>query len=190
MWSARAMHEVRNASRTWFVTLTLRPEEHTRLLYRGLIKKGKRGVDQSMLDPEEVFRVEQSEVALEITKYVKRVRKEAKSPLRFLIVCERHKNGHPHYHALIHERGGPVTYKTLSSQWPLGFGKWKLIEDEKAAFYVVKYLGKSQDARVRASLRYGGAPPSRPLPIESEASVVGELKALYEKSQKRKEIIN
>jgi hypothetical protein len=70
-------------------------------------------------------------------------------------VAERHKTGAPHLHVLVHEVSPvPVRWADLSGCWHWGFSKWNPA-DAKAVGYVVKYLTKQVDARVRASLRYG-----------------------------------
>ena len=90
----------------------------------------------------------------EIQRFFKRIRKNSKAKLRYLVVQELHKSGQPHYHALIHEVSGTLTKATLQSAWTWGFSQAKLA-DPKTAIYVCKYLTKSEGARVRASLGYG-----------------------------------
>jgi len=46
----------------------------------------------------------------------------------------------------------------MREQWTLGFSKFQFAEDQKAAFYVCKYISKSLATRVRASQGYGWAP--------------------------------
>lgn len=43
----------------------------------------------------------------------------------------------------------------LRMQWTFGFTKFQFAENEKAAGYLCKYLNKSSDVRIRASLGYG-----------------------------------
>ena len=64
----------------------------------------------------------------------------------------------PHYHLLVHEIVGrpPLRHAMLKRQWLAGFVDAKLVTDERQATYACKYLTKSQAARVRASLGYGG----------------------------------
>lgn len=79
-----------------------------------------------------------------------------KAPFRFLAVFERHKDGFPHLHLLIHEQGQPLTKSAIQAEWRLGFSQCKLVDQgPKAAFYVAKYLGKDAATRIRASVRYG-----------------------------------
>lgn len=155
MWAARAKEEIRIANRTWFATLTISPQHHYEMRARGLLRMESRSVDTATLSEEEVFLAEHNAISRELTLFLKRVRKVSRAKLRYLLVVERHKTGLPHYHLLIHEHGVRVTYRQLAAEWKLGFTQFKLIEDERAAHYVAKYLGKSNDARVRASIRYG-----------------------------------
>ena len=96
-------------------------------------------------------------IGRQFTLGFKRLRKNTGASIRFVLVAERHKSGAPHFHALIHEAVGspPVRYADLYRDlWSLGFSKYKLAEKGHAS-YVTKYLTKSSEARVRASLRYG-----------------------------------
>lgn len=148
-WARGAVSEIRASQRTWFGTLTLRPEEHYRALLRGKVG----GSD---------LQRRHQGVSPELTRYLKRVRKESGARFRYLLVMEAHKSGLPHYHMLLHEWEGQVRWSTLSEQWVLGFSRWKLVKegpetptDARSAWYIAKYLAKSVEARVRASQRYG-----------------------------------
>lgn len=157
-WRIRAQEEISAAPRTWFGTMTLRPEEHNRALYAAHLRLSKGGTDFGQLSPCEQFREVHTEIGREVTKWLKRIRKESGARLRYILVAEKHKSGLPHYHMLVHETvgGGSVKERTLRKQWLLGFSLWKLVENHQgAARYVSKYLSKSAEARVRASLRYG-----------------------------------
>lgn len=155
MWRERAKEEIRQANRTWFATLTVSPENHYRMQCEGLRRLEERSVDIKTLSQEEVFSAEHKALTRELTLFLKRVRKVSRAKLRYLLVVERHKSGYPHYHLLIHEHGVKVTYRQLAAEWKLGFTQFKLIADDRAAAYVAKYLSKSNDGRVRASIRYG-----------------------------------
>lgn len=100
-------------------------------------------------------------IARWLTLWVKRVRKNSGAPIRYLLVCEAHKSGLPHYHMLLHERSPElqVRKRMLQAEWQAyGFTNCKLVEqDQHAARYVSKYLAKSALARVRASVRYGAS---------------------------------
>lgn len=145
-WRARAQIECARADRTWFGTLTLRPEEAYRLECAA-----RRRAQGGEVTPS-LFAAESAEW---LTRYLKRVRKSAHGKLRYLCVMELHQSGLPHWHLLVHERGGRTSERTLRGQWYHGFTKWKLTEGTREAGYVTKYLTKSAEARVRASQKYG-----------------------------------
>lgn len=157
MWTARAMHEVRNAKRTWFCTFTFAPEQHYAMQCRAVAFADARSIPTNELTADELSERQSNECAKELTKFMKRIRKEVpQARLRYLLVREKHKSGLPHWHALLHESNAiPISYRVLDRNWQLGHAKFKLVEDERAAFYVAKYLGKSNEGRVRASIRYG-----------------------------------
>lgn len=161
MWIARAMHEVRNARRTWFATYTFRPEGHYKMQCRALAYAEARSIPTHELTNDEVSLRQSNECGKELTLMFKRIRKELpQSSVRYLLVREKHKSGLPHWHALIHESGEvPISYRLLSDNWTWGHSRIKLIgtdeDGAKAAFYVAKYLAKSNEGRVRASIRYG-----------------------------------
>lgn len=157
LWAARAMHEVRNATRTWFATLTLSPQSHYVMQLRGLQRARERSIPEGEIAGQDLLERATAEIQKEVTLFLKRVRKESGSlSVRYLLVRENHKSGLAHFHLLLHEQAeNAIKHAVLTKQWSLGFSKFKLMEDEAAAFYVVKYLGKSNDGRVRASIRYG-----------------------------------
>ncbi len=159
LWTARAVDEIRMSARTWFGTMTLNPAWHHVMLSRCRKSCASHGEDFDALCAEGQFQARHVEVSKELTKWLKRVRKESGVPLRYLLVVEAHKSGLPHYHILVHEvdPGHPVPARVLRHQWQLGFTKFKLVDTEgvQAARYVSKYLAKSALARVRASARYG-----------------------------------
>lgn len=158
VWRNRATVECHSAARTWFATLTLTPANQSRFGLMASIKVAKRRMeDFDALPDSEQFSLRSAEISKEITKWLKRVRKYSGAPFKYLLVTEAHKSGLPHYHLLIHEQCAerPLRHAMLSDQWRLGFSKFKLIDDPKAATYVTKYLSKSSLARVRASLNYG-----------------------------------
>lgn len=161
-WAMRAQSETSQAQRTWFGTLTLRPEEHHRA--ENLARKRisvRAGLDYDLFSQEEQFRERVNQITPEVTLWLKRIRKNSGAKLRYILVAEAHKTGLPHLHILVHEvaEGGAVKHKELTSQWKLGFSKFNLVaEDKRPAWYVCKYLSKSAMARVRASVRYGKTP--------------------------------
>jgi hypothetical protein len=148
--------------RTWFLTLTVAPQGHVDAANRARLRLAVQGVDFDRLSPDQQFVERQSEIGPEITRYLKRVRKESGSPLRYALVAEPHKSGLPHYHALIHEVDpySPVRASTLKGQWKLGFSQCKLVaqgDENRTASYVAKYLTKTASSRVRVSEGYGQA---------------------------------
>lgn len=169
-WRARMRVELNVSPRTWFVTLTMRPDEHHRfqVLARRKIAAGAI-VRSDVVEHERLWPV-WAQLELEaVTRYLKRVRKgghfrhecgqaleQASTRMRYVLVVERHKSGAPHFHLLVHEMAGYPGFsrRWLSSQWPHGFGVWK-IADIRTAGYVAKYVGKEIACRVRASRRYG-----------------------------------
>lgn len=158
-WRFRAREELRRAARSWFGTLTLSPVEQYRILCEARQHAHSQSVDWRTLDAEERFKRVANTGLKEVTKYIKRVRKQSGVPLRYICVTERHKSGLPHYHLLVHEvELKPVTHKILSTQWRRGFEKWKLVphEDLGGAGYIAKYLTKSvTGVRLHCSQRYG-----------------------------------
>jgi len=157
LWTARAVDEITMSDRTWFGTLTVRPSERFRL---GLIAE-KRFLRASSENLNEVsdadrYRYLCAILGEECTKWLKRVRKQSGTCCRYLLVFERHKDGFPHCHLLLHEQGAPITKSVIRMQWHLGFTQVKLVDDgPSAAFYVAKYLAKEATGRLRASQRYG-----------------------------------
>lgn len=158
LWSARACAEIACAPRTWFGTLTLRPESRVRYLYRADLDVSRRRCEPwASLDATEQYRKLVEVISPEVTRFLKRVRKASAARLRYLLVSEAHKDGFPHFHMLVHEVSGNVTKRQMEASWRDGFSQWRLLPvgDNAAAFYVSKYLSKSALTRVRASQRYG-----------------------------------
>lgn len=93
-------------------------------------------------------------IGKEFTLFFKRVRKNSGQPLRYCLFTEKHRDGFPHYHALIHERGEAIPRRDIEAEWKFGFTSFRLA-DVNAARYVSKYVSKDAQARVRASIRYG-----------------------------------
>lgn len=157
MWYARAMTETLASARTWFGTITLNPEAQFLSIARARRNATRRGLVWEQMTPQEQFAHIHRANGAELTLWIKRVRKQSGAPLRYLLVCEAHKSGLPHYHCLVHETddAAPVRHHVLSDQWKLGFTNFKLCTDAKQAGYLCKYLSKSAEARVRASARYG-----------------------------------
>lgn len=158
LWTARSIAEMRCSTRTWFGTLTVGPEHRVRALYLAQLKARRGEVDWTSLDEKERFGRVCAVLQPEVTRYLKRVRKNAKARFRYLLVTEAHKDGFPHFHVLLHEWNDPVRKVVLDGAWKLGFSQWRLSDrDPKQVTYVCKYLAKSALARIRASQEYGQA---------------------------------
>ena len=165
LWSARVASELRSheaiGARTWFGTLTLSPEQQFIALAQARTEWARAGKDFDKDNTEEQqFILRHRTISRWLTLYLKRVRKQASVPFRYLLVCEKHKSGLPHYHILIHEDGPGrnIPKRILNDQWIHGFSRWKLVEDLRQGTYLCKYLAKSPEARVRASGHYGRVP--------------------------------
>lgn len=153
LWSERMKRELLNAPRTWWCTFTYNPRYRAELLFRSSPEAG-RETTARLTDL----------VKQDMTKMLKRLRK-AGLKIRYFAVMEHHKDGFPHLHMLLHEQvRGEVTHRILTNHWPFGFVKCKLVNltlpdsASKVSRYVAKYMTKTADARVRASLKYGQIP--------------------------------
>lgn len=162
LWAQRAMQELKAAARTWFGTITLSPDHQFKMKLRAIARLTAGGTQFDDLSENERFREIHREINQELTRWAKRVRKNSGASLRMLLVVEKHQSGLPHYHALIHQvqNSKAVTYRHLKEAWSFGHAMFKLVDDERSAFYVTKYLAKDAQARVRASLGYGSASPN------------------------------
>ena len=162
-WTERAMKEIARADRTWFCTFTLRPSVHHATFMEVLARKTSKGwLDADFADGDREFALRCEGGLSLVTKFWKNLRKpqRGEEPVRikYLLTCERHVSGLPHFHALIHEVAGSVTYRRLASRWTrYGFMKANLVGDgRKPARYVTKYIAKDMlGRRIHASQRYG-----------------------------------
>lgn len=156
LWTARGIAECSVSTRTWFGTLTVRPDVRTSRLYAAHLevsrKRGERWCD---LSGDEQYGYVVNALSRDVTLALKRLRKHAS--FRYLLVSEAHEDGFPHFHVLLHESGQRISKRTLEDHWRIGFSQWRVVEtgDSRAAGYVCKYLSKSALTRVRASQRYG-----------------------------------
>lgn len=158
LWSARACDELTAANRTWFATLTVNPDNRFLARMHAEAMAGTAG-HRSWLEMscDDQFKYLVKYLNRELDKYFKRLRKGG-AVLRYLLVSEKHKDGFPHFHLLIHEPALPVTKLVLESNWRLGYSQFRLVDKSpRSAFYVCKYLAKDAQTRVRASSRYGRA---------------------------------
>jgi len=158
-WSRRASNEYRGSVRTWFVTLTARPDVQLRWRYAAALARSKAGVDFEGEPASSQFRwLLKYGAGPELTRFVKRVRKNSGAAMRYFLVGEMHKSGKPHFHLLVHESEfeQPIRKAVIKTAWVAGFSKVVLCRDAWAALYCAKYLGKENlHVRIRASFRYG-----------------------------------
>lgn len=177
-WGFAGMEQTRIGGeaglRTWFGTLTLDPA------WQGEFLDAARQASECPnaewwedAQCDERFARVRDVLVRETQKMWKRLRK-AGHQFKYLIVFERHKSGLPHMHFLLHERGAPIRKKDIQAQWPYGFTNVSIVggrsaratAPERAAWYVVKYLSKSAQARQLAS--HGYKPMKRPEPIATK----------------------
>lgn len=162
LWRRRALSEVARSTRTWLSTYTLNMHEHYLVECKAREADAKNGDVFERRSDDSRFRCRAAIIGQEFTRYAKRVRKQSGSPLRYLVVTERHTGGGaadglPHLHCLWHETDvdRPVRKSLLREQWRLGFSAHKLVTDKAQATYLCKYLAKEAVARVRCSRLYG-----------------------------------
>lgn len=157
VWRVRAVAEHRAAVRTWFGTLTFKPEQHMQAINRLRVDLAREGTDYDALPYGEQVVLHHQYLQKSVTDFFKRLRKRSQSPIRYLLVMEAHKSGWPHYHVLIHESDvtRPIPKTLLEMVWTDGFCHWRLVKDDAQCAYVAKYLSKTLASRVRASLSYG-----------------------------------
>jgi hypothetical protein len=77
LWRGRARTEIAQSSRTWFGTLTLSPDQQVLAMMRASLRLAKSGIDFLDLPKEEQFSLRVKEISPEITKWLKRVRKQS-----------------------------------------------------------------------------------------------------------------
>ena len=172
LWSTRGAIEVAASVRSWFGTMTYRPEVYLLRSYQAEQRYGRGWSDLSADERGALVLAECGHdlrlFMVQLRALVSRAAAAAKgvakrhargvTGIRQMAVVEFHKSGVPHFHTLIHERDEmvPVRKRMLDAAWPHGHSKFRLVEDgENAARYVAKYLAKDAVARVRASPRYG-----------------------------------
>lgn len=192
-WGFAAMQQTRAAresgGRTWFGTLTLNPEWQGVFLAEARKRAKDASIDWTSREPveyycrrrrktiqttrlvcEEVYPQLCKLMLREIQLYWKRLRNDGHS-FKYFVVFEPHKSGLPHAHFLLHElKGDKILKRELRERWPCGFFSAKLVDDsDKAAWYVVKYLSKHNQTRIRSSKDY--VPELRAKPHSSEKNV-------------------
>ena len=171
-WAAAGMNMTKLAQeagkRSWFGTLTFNQKAQDAMLDRARDEWMRENAHTTAVpewwnEPlcDYRFGFVRKLVVRELQLYWKRLRK-AGHKFKYLVVIERHKTGLPHVHFLLHEQDAPIRKADLQSQWPFGFSNVSIVggksrkaaAPEKAAFYVVKYLSKSEQARQMASAGY------------------------------------
>lgn len=161
LWRSRAVYECEEADKTWFVTFTASPDWHIRCDHDCATRERNFWGQP----PDKIFAARSKVMGREMTLFMKRLRKQTRSRIRYLLVTEQHDSAEtsefmrfrPHLHMLLHVEAGSantVTKRDIEDQWPHGHVKAKLCGPE-AAWYVCKYISKSMNARVRASIGYG-----------------------------------
>lgn len=186
-WTRKSVVEFKRSPRTWFGTFTYAPGNLFKLVSLTRHRLAGGGTNYDALSEIEQFQELHKTLGDELTRYFKRVRKATRSPMRYLLVTERHKSGAPHHHVLIHEVSpeNPIRKTVLKEQWSLGFTKFVLCKDERGVRYVTKYLSKAKEARIRASLRYGaGDAVSVGFAPSGEAGEPSTLKSALRKAQR------
>lgn len=150
LWTFRAYEECNKAPRNWWITFTLSPDKRHQFFLEGLKKNADFNRFESI----------HYAASKELTNYFKKVRK-AGYKFRYILVVEKHKDGDPHYHLIVHEVSGeePIPKRVIQSKWQHGLSTVKLCDGHTAG-YLCKYLSKSMLARVRASKKYGPTGPT------------------------------
>lgn len=143
-WMARAAHEQAFATKTWFITLTYGPVRRRAILSAASRDNSRLGTDQRLIKAAGAY----------VSTYFKHLRKK-QFALRYVCVPELHRDGFPHWHGLVHDLRGDITWDDLNAGWSPGFSVVKIVRDAKALRYVTKYLSKGKIGKVRSSLHYG-----------------------------------
>lgn len=114
-WRGRAFTEYQESVRTFFGTLTTTPEYDARMNAELQARLAKDDIDFGRLEIADQFKYRVAYTGLDVTKYIKRLRGDAKARrrpvFRYLLIAEAHdsvktaglKRGHPHWHCLFHE---------------------------------------------------------------------------------------
>lgn len=82
LWRRRARAEIAIAPRTWFGTLTVEPHFQQMAQFRASLRLARDGIDFHKLPKAEQFAERVREISPEITKWLKRVRRQAATNLR------------------------------------------------------------------------------------------------------------
>lgn len=169
-WAAKAGIEYARAPRTWFATYTFGPHARGRLYtpLQGVSDAAERRA--RLINASGVY----------LSRYLKRLRKKLAGDgisIRYMLVPELHKDGTPHWHALLHTQ---ASWRSLAKPWvEHGFFHGRIVRPDEAVKqirYAAKYLAKAKLGRVRASVRYG---LERPDGISREETTASETPRLY-----------
>ena len=166
-WTTRALAELQycrlTGRRVWFGTLTLHPDRHMEFEAQAARRCRQNSDDWYSRPADDRFRRYVREIYPEVQLWLKRVRKQSRAGLRYIIVAEKHSlklAGYAHFHVLLFEHSGQVRKgRHLEGQWKLGVSHWRLVPDDeehperKVAAYVCKYLTKDGASFIRASGR-------------------------------------
>lgn len=164
-WIKRMLHEVEMASASYMVTLTLSTPARVQLRNECVARFG-------TMPPTSEERC--LHVYKWVQLYLKRLRKNTGATLRYCAITEKHKDGTPHIHLLIH--GDVSRQSILGTKWGHGFRDCRIVRSDGAVRYLAKYLSKDALA-VRASRQYG------PLAVEAKARAGLELNATRKSSK-------
>lgn len=151
-WASRMVAENVTSGRTWFVTLTMKDDALYRCVARSRLREGYEDASPARQD-QMVF----WEFGAEVTKFLKRLRKnatararrpwkevfdplkgqlvrvarepEADPRIKYVLVFEHGSEGGRHHcHLLIHEKQGRILEQEVREAWsPLGFAEAKLV---------------------------------------------------------------
>lgn len=187
-WALAAVHQAEIApGRTWFGTLTASPEWHEAALLRAYEKAREDPAaarpDWDNPECETRFAALRAEFLIEIQKYWKRLR-AAGAEFRYFLAVERHKSGLPHGHFMLHEHGDPIRKRLIQSKWTAGFSNVSIVAagSSREAWYVAKYLSKSNQSRQVASSGYRPSGRAVDRVYEPTTSGVERSKAKREQS--------
>lgn len=174
VWTARALAEVQRSVRTWLCTLTATPEQHYAYVCAASRRGETAGFDYDALSEAEKYAEQCKAMGADLTKYVKRLRKESGARVRAMWVFEPHKSGSPHIHGLLHEVEGSISWRVLDRQWIAGHSRFNLLTSPRGAAYAAKYLSKESGVRIRAS-RFYGQEKQPPVGIGAECAPCGRF---------------
>jgi len=147
LWAARVRDELANANRTWFLSATLGGSFRA-LTVADISKEFTRFLGRLRISfrPRKKWSLRK--------KFAHAVLPQS---IKYVMVVELQKDGTPHVHAMIHETGRAIPARQLRQHWRLGYKDVELVKDTPhvAARYITKYIQKSEQSRIRASIGYG-----------------------------------